>query len=280
MATTAQTSTIERQEDGTIQLTLTLKKEEISKVKEEFINHAVAGAEITGFRKGKAPRNVVESTLDKTKVNEEILKKLLPQVYVQAVQEHNLRPIINPKIHVDKLEDNADWIVIAQTCELPDVKLNKYKDAVKQVTAKSKIILPGKEKLEPSLDEIVSAVLSEAKVVIPNLLLEQEVDRLLSQTLDEIKRLGLTLDQYLASTNKKPEDLRLDYRKKAENDISLEFSLQKIAEDEKIVVEDIEINEAIQKAKNPIEKENLEKNRYVLASILRQQKTLDFLKKL
>lgn len=273
-------STIERKPDGTIQLTVTIHRENIKKVRENVINDAVSTAEISGFRKGKAPRNAVEERLDKNKINEEVLKKLLPAAYMNIVQQHNVKPIMNPKIHVDKLDDDTDWIITALTCEMPEVKLKGYKEAVKKVTAKSKIVIPGKEREEPKLDEIVGAVLAETEVSVPSILLEQEIDRLLSQTLDEIKRLGLTLDQYLTSTNKKPETLRAEYAKKAEDDIKMEFVLQQVAESEKIVVEEREIDEAIQKAKDPIERDNLKKNSYMLASILRQQKTLDFLKNL
>ena len=90
----------------------------------------------------------------------------------------------------------------------------------------------------------------------------------------------MTLDQYLASTKRTPDDLRTEYMTKAGNDLKLEFVLQKIAQDEQITVEETEIDEAVQKAKDPKERENLEKNRYLLASILRQQKTLDFLRQL
>lgn len=274
------TSTIERKEDGTIQLKITVPWTDLEQIKEEIITKAVEEAEITGFRKGKAPKDLVEKKLDQGKIKEEMLRKVLPQAYIQAVQQHNINPIINPKIHVDKLEDGNDWEITALTCEIPEVKLNNYKETVQKITAKSKIIIPGKEKQEPSMDELINALIESTTIKIPSLIVEQEIDRMLSQMLDEIKRLGLTLDQYLASTNKKVEDLRAEYQKKAETDIKLEFVLQKVAETEKIIVEDKEIEEAIQKAKNPIERKNLEKNRYVLASILRQQKTLDFLKNL
>lgn len=273
-------STIERKPDGAIQLTITIPSNNINKIRNNVIDDAVKEAEISGFRKGKAPRDIVEKTLNNDKINEEVLKKLLPSSYISSVQEHNLKPIMNPKIHVGKLEDDKDWIVTAITCEMPEVKLNNYKEEVRKITAKSKIVLPGKVKQEPKIDEVVNVVLEKTEVSIPSVLTEQEVDRLLSQTLDEIKRLGLTLDQYLSSTNKKPETLRAEYMKKAESDIKLEFVLQKIAEVEKITVEEREISEAIQKAKDPIERENLTKNSYMLASILRQQKTLDFLKNL
>jgi trigger factor len=111
-------------------------------------------------------------------------------------------------------------------------------------------------------------------VKIPNIIIEQEVDRLLSQTLDEVKRLGLTLDQYLASTGRNIDALRAEYQKKAETDIKLEFVLQKIAETEGIKVEDKEIDEAIAQAKTDAERQNLQNNRYLLAGIIRQQKTL------
>ena len=60
----------------------------------------------------------------------------------------------------------------------------------------------------------------------------------------------------------------------------MEFALQKIATEEGITVEEKEVEEAIQKAKDEKERKHLETNRYLLASILRQQKTLDFLKNL
>ena len=56
--------------------------------------------------------------------------------------------------------------------------------------------------------------------------------------------------------------------------------MQKIADLENIKVEEKELNEALEKAKDEKEREYLEKNRYMLAGILRQQKTFDFLKNL
>lgn len=273
-------ATLNRLPDGTIELKVTIPQAKIRKTWEQVMDQLAESAKIPGFRPGKAPKKVVEESADKTKVREEVLKQLLPEAYIEAVQEHNLKPIVNPKIHVEKIDDEADWEFTAQTAEMPNVELGKYKDAVAKVTAKSKIAIPGKEPEKPNLDAIVQAVLENVTVQIPNLLIEFEADRLLSQTLDEIKRLGLSLDQYLQSTGKSPEDLRAEYSQKARNDMTLEFALQHIAETEKITVDNTEIEEAIQKAKSPEEKTHLEANKYLLASIIRQQKTLDFLQNL
>ncbi len=273
-------SVMARKDDGSITLIVTLPQADIAKLREEVVVKAVSEAELPGFRKGKAPRNVVEERLDAAKIQEEILKKLLPPAYIKAVEEHNIKPIMNPKIHIQKIEKDQDWVFEATTCEAPAITLGSYKDKVKGITAKSKIIVPGKEKQEPNFDEIMQTILESATMTIPAILVQQEADRHLAQTLDEIKKLGLTLDQYLSSTGKNPDALRKEFEEKATSDMKLEFILQKIADDEKITVEQKEVEEAIQKATNPQERENLSRNPYLLASILRQQKTLDFLKNL
>lgn len=279
-------SVIAKQEDGTIQLTITIPQNEVKKTWEEVVEEAVKTTSIEGFRKGKAPRKLVEERLDKEKIKEEVLKKLLPQHYIASVKENKLEPIINPKIHVSKLEDpsttgdKSDWEFQAVTCESPKIDLGKYKEEIQKITAKSKIVVPGKEPEQPKFEDIVKTLLESVTVTIPQILIDQEVDRLLSQILDEIKRLGLSLDQYLSSTGKTVEVLRSEYAQKAKNDITLEFTLQKIAATENISVSEKEIEEAIQKSKTDEERKNLENNKYLLASILKQQKTLDFLRNL
>lgn len=274
------TSAINRREDGTIELTVGVPWAEIVKAKEEVIHDHAKEADIAGFRKGMAPLEMVEKSLDKAHVREDILRKILPQAYGEAVKASAINPIISPRISVIKIDDDKDWEFLAQTCEMPKIVLGIYKEEIKKVTAKSKIIVPGKEKQTVSFEEISKALLDNTKFTVPKVILDQEVERLLAQTLDEIKRLGLTLDQYLASTGKTIDNLKEDYAKKAEADIKIEFILQQISNEENIKVEEKEIEEAIMAAKTEEEKKNLTNNKYLVASIIRQQKTLDFLRNL
>ena len=295
---------IQKETNGTIRLTITIPNSDVKKAWEEVLEDVVKNAELPGFRKGKAPRNLVEEKVDREKIREEVLRKLLPIAYTEAIKSHDVKPIINPKIHVERIDDpstiseteSKGWQFTALTCETPVIKLGKYKEEVQKITAaatfdvaKSKIIVPGRSfdkaqdfaTAQPAkFEDIVKALLDSVTAEIPAILVDNETDRLLSQTLEDVKKLGLTLDQYLQSTGKNPQILREEYRKKAENDIKLEFALLKIAEEEKITVEEKEIEEAIKAAKSEEEKRNLQANRYLLASILRQQKTLDFLKNL
>jgi len=273
-------STIEKQEDGTITLNITIPSKIVRDTAGIVLEKVVKSANVAGFRKGKAPKKIVEEKIDKDKIKEEVLKKLLPQAYADAVKKHDIKPIINPRVHVEILEDDKDWKFTASTCEAPQVDLNGYKENIKKITSGTKIIIPGKEQKETSFEEIITELQKSVDVKVSKIIVEQEVERLLAQTLSEIKRLGLTLDQYLTSTHKTVEELKEEYEKKAINDIKLEFALQKIAEEEKIAVTDADIDEAIKNAKDENERKGLEANKYLLASIIRQQKTLDFLKKL
>lgn len=267
-------------EDGTISLAISIPWSTIEKAREEVITDAVKNATIQGFRKGMAPREMVEKTIDKLHLQEDVLRKVLPQAYSEAVTQEKLQPIMSPRIHVDSLEDGKDWVFTAETCEMPEVKLGDYKAEVKKITAKSKIVVPGKEEKGPNMDDIIKIVLDKATVSIPEILIETESERMLSQLLDEVKTLGLSLDQYMASTHKTIDQVKEEYKDRAKKDIKFEFVLQKISEEEKITVEKNELEEALSKAQSDAERRNLEANIYLLASILRQQKTLDYLKSL
>ena len=107
--------------------------------------------------------------------------------------------------------------------------------------------------------------------------MEQEVNRLLAELIDQTRKLGITAEQYLASTHRTADSLRGEYRKQAERQLSLEFALEAIADQEGILVTDSDIDNLIKNAKTTEEKKTLEGQRYYLATLLRRQKTLDFL---
>jgi FKBP-type peptidyl-prolyl cis-trans isomerase (trigger factor) len=273
-------ATILKKEDKSIELKIAIPWADVKKAWDEVVSEMVKNANLPGFRKGKAPKNLAEKNLDKEKIQQEVLRRVLPKAYIDAVTQHNLKPIIDPKIHVKPFTEGKDWEFEAITCEEPEVKLSDYKKRVAEVTAKSKIIIAGKEKEEPKLDDIIKALLDGADIALPQMIVDQETDRLLAQTLDEIKKIGMSLDQYLASTGKTGETLRAEYMEKATKDLELEFALRKIAEMEKITVDDADLEKTIEKAPTEEEKQNLRANKYFLASIIRQQKTLDFLRNL
>ena len=123
-------------------------------------------------------------------------------------------------------------------------------------------------------------VLKVTKVKIPQILLEEQVNRRLTDLLDQTQKLGLTIDQYLKAKGKTAEQLKEEYKKEAEKTLSLEFVLEKITEEEKITVSNQEINQFLNQEKDKKVQEQLKTQKYYLASLLRRQKTLDHVKSL
>lgn len=287
------TSTFERKDDGSLELTITVPWADITKLYDHAVQHAVEHAEIQGFRKGKAPRKLVEEKLDKTHVYEDVLRELIPKVYNDAITEHKLQPVVNPKIELLDATEEKDWKIRAITAEKPKVTLGKYKEAIRDVKAAkaNKIWTPkdgeenpsassGQAKPEdkkPTLDELLKALFEAVKVNIPSILIEHEANRLLSDLIDQTKKLGLTVEQYLSSTGRTGDTVRKEYEEQAKRTLTLEFALEEIADTEGVLVSDDDIETIIKTAKSDEEKAALEKQKYYLASVLRRQKTLDFI---
>jgi FKBP-type peptidyl-prolyl cis-trans isomerase (trigger factor) len=253
----------------------------------EVVEDFVKEAEVPGFRKGKAPRATVEEQLDRTKVYEEVLQRIIPKVYTEAITQEKLHPIVSPKITLTEAKEENPWIIQATTCEKPDITLGDYKKAVIELKAskEKKLWVPGQEPKKeeeekpqkPSLDELLQAVYGTITMNIPLILMEQEVNRLLSDLIDQTKKLGLTVEQYLSSTGRTADSIKHEYEEQAKRTLTLEFALEEIADKEGILISDDDIDAVLKSAKSEDEKKALEQQRYYLATILRRQKTIDML---
>ena len=279
---------MQRLPDGSIELMITVPWADIEKTYEHVVSEIVERTELPGFRKGKAPRKMVEEKLDRGETYEEVLKHVIPDVYGKAVTEQKLHPVVSPKIELKEATEQKDWIIRAVTAEKPEVALGDYKKAIAEVKAAKgkKLWVPGKEEpkkeekaeeTKPTLDELLGALYTSVTITIPALLVEHETNRLLSDLIDQTKRLGLTVEQYLSSTGRTSETVRKEYEEQAKRTLTLEFALEKIADTEGVLISDDDIETVIKTAKTDEEKKALESQKYYIASVLRRQKTLDFL---
>jgi FKBP-type peptidyl-prolyl cis-trans isomerase (trigger factor) len=278
---------IARQPDGTIQLTITIGKEVVEKAHEKQLAEAVRKAKIPGFRKGKAPKKLVEEKIDKDQVYQTVIQELVPQAYLEAIQEHQLKPIINPKVELLKAKEGEDWQIRATTCEAPKIELKNYQAEIKKSLAPAKLWTPDKNKGEegketkPSLDEkiqkVIEILLKIAPFNLPSILVEDELNRSLASLIEQANSLGMTIDQYAQSTGKTTTQIREEYRTRVENELRLLLILNEIAQQEKIEISDQEIEALIkasgdqkltQQLTNPLQKEYLK-------GILARRKTLE-----
>lgn len=278
-------SSLKRLAGNTLEIEVTIPWKDITETYQKILSLLLEQIELPGFRKGRAPRDQAIKHVDQTKVYEEVLKDMVPRIYADVVREQQIKPIISPKVEVLEAAENKDWKLKIGTCEKPIIKLGDYAKDVSQLKMgkQTKILVPGQKDDEKSkeatLGEILETIYKAVTVEISPLMVETEANRLLSNLLSELQKLGLNVDDYLKSQGKTSENLRHEYEEQAKKTLALEFALEEIAETEKLTVDDKEIDQFIARAKTEAEKAELSKNKYYIASLLRRQKTITHLSK-
>lgn len=82
---------------------------------------------VPGFRKGKAPRKMIEKLYGESFFFEEAANMIIPDAYAEAFEESGLDIVSQPKIDVVQLEQGKPFIFEAQVAIRPEVELGQYK---------------------------------------------------------------------------------------------------------------------------------------------------------
>lgn len=286
---TATTTKVEELPRSTYKLEINIPWEKVKKEYDKAVEKASEEIEIDGFRKGKAPRKLVEEKIDKSKLKEAVLKEIIPKVYAETVKEHKLQPVSTPDIKLISSEEGKSWTLTATIANKPKVNLKNYQQKIKAIkdSKRKKVWKPGDPqdeqagaKEKPTLDEIINAIDEEVEVELSPLIILRETDRLLANLVDQTQQMGLTMDRYAMAKGTTRKQIRKDKEKQAEKNLKIEFALAEIADKENITVDEKDIDDILSKVKDDKEKEKLKENTYYLAYLVRQQKTLDFLSNL
>lgn len=285
------THTTKKLPKSTLEITVDIHWKTIQGAYSAAFEKLQADLSVEGFRKGKAPKAIAEKNIPKDKVYKELLNTLLSKIYQEILQKDGLKPIANPKIDLKTAKENEDWQVVITLAEKPVVELGDYKKLVQNAKAELKkddIWVPGKEETSKTpekaeeqkqklLNTTLSAILENAKCEIPDLLIEEELEGRLTRLVDEVQKVGLTTESYLKSKNTTIEELRAQYKKEIENTYKMEFILAELADKEGIKIEQADLDKLFEGITNEKERKMAQQNAYFYASILRKQKTLDYL---
>ncbi|MBI4180610.1 MAG: trigger factor [Chloroflexi bacterium] len=112
--------TNEKTENRQAFLTIEMEPAEMEKSLEGAYHRLVQRTRIAGFRKGKAPRTILERYLGKESLLEEALNNLVPQSYEQAIKEQAIEAIAQPQIEVTQTDPLVFKVVVPLK---PEVKL-------------------------------------------------------------------------------------------------------------------------------------------------------------
>ena len=117
---------VENLENNMAKLTIEVSAEELEKALEAAYQKEKKNITVHGFRKGKAPRAMIEKMYGAGVFYEEAANSLMQANYPSAVEESGVDVVSRPVVDVVQLEKGKDFIFTAEVAVKPEVTLGKY----------------------------------------------------------------------------------------------------------------------------------------------------------
>ena len=118
---------VEKMEKNMAKLTIEVAAEDLEKAMQNAYQKAKGRISIPGFRKGKAPRKMIEQMYGKGVFLEDAVNALIPEHYSKALAECDLEIVSQPTIDITQAEPGKALIFTAEVATKPEVTLGDYK---------------------------------------------------------------------------------------------------------------------------------------------------------
>lgn len=323
---------VERLPDSQAVVTGELTLDVLNETKPAALKALNNSVKIDGFRSGNIPENILIKHVGEMRVLEEVAEMALGREYGSIMHEAKLVPVGRPQVAITKLAPGIPLeFKITVTLE-PEFELPDYKKIAKETTgAKEDFEVKDdeidavikeieKQNWKPDLKEgenlrdkvkenllhekkhrakemkrliVVENLVKATTVVIPDKMVDSELDRMLAQFKEDVARHSMKpastrgdsstrggWEEYLKSISKTEDDVRKEWREKAESRVKAELVISRIAETEKLEpsVEELE-KETSHLLTHHKEADPLRVRLYVY-QMLKNQKVLEFLETL
>ncbi len=118
--------TVERVENEAT-LKITAPASVVAQGFKEAVAHIANEVKIDGFRKGKAPRAIIEMRVGKEAVRGEAFEHVANKLYSQALDQEKLIPVEDPKVESSTFEEGKDMELVIKVTLKPEPELGEYK---------------------------------------------------------------------------------------------------------------------------------------------------------
>lgn len=267
---------------GNTAFEVTIPWKKVEPAYQKVLKKAAKTLKIDGFRVGKVPVDIAEKHLDPSKVIEEALQDIIPDIYLKEIKKRKLKPLTTPRITPITLAKDNDVKLKVEIAEKPDIKIDNYKKIVKKAkTEAKKSHQAGEEKghkLDDKhlLDHVYAALIQTIRPQVPELLITREVEYQLDDLMQKLKRANIDFDAYLKQMGTDHRSLANNLATQAVGKMQLMFILDEIAKKEKFEVSDKELDEYFkEKADASMKAHSQEPNyrQYVKELLLRDKMT-------
>lgn len=119
--------TLKNEKDNVVNMDIVIPAKEAADAYNRAVSMVAQHVNIDGFRKGKAPRALVEKHVGTERIKIEAIESLLPRNIAKAIEDNNLDVITQPAITSYDFEVGKDLTVAVQVETRPEVTLGEYK---------------------------------------------------------------------------------------------------------------------------------------------------------
>ena len=146
--------------DVKVELTVSLGTEELKAAEQVALTKLAKEVKIEGFRKGKAPLELVAAQVDQTILGQETLENALSKAVAEAFLKEDIKAIDRPEVDVKKFIPGTELEFTATTEIMPKVELGDYKN----LKVKKDTVEVSKEEVSETIDRILKNFAEKKKV--------------------------------------------------------------------------------------------------------------------
>ncbi|KHO28884.1 trigger factor [Corynebacterium minutissimum] len=145
-------TTVDKLSDTRVKLTVNVPFAELDKEIAQAYAAIAQQVSIPGFRKGKAPRQLIDARFGRGPILEQVVNDMLPSRYEQAVEENDLKVIGQPEVDIAKLEDNDFVEFTAEVDVRPEFEVPDFS----KISVKVPALEVGDEDVDKALEDLAS----------------------------------------------------------------------------------------------------------------------------
>ncbi|MEK7607749.1 MAG: trigger factor [Patescibacteria group bacterium] len=291
-------------ESGEVEIKSSIEAKEFDEAIKTTLENIRKNFTLDGFRKGSVPEKIVREKIGETTLLYEAAEYAISHAYSHILRAEKIDAIGLPKVSITKIAvgnpleftiitavvpriERFDYKKIAveensKPIDLPIVteeELIKAKEKTPEVTKENLIKEKEYRAKEKKRLELIDVLTKNINVVVPAVLADSELARMIEQMKHDIERMGLKFEEYLKHLKKSEEEMKVEWRPQALQRVKLDLALSHIARQEKIVPDMIKVEEEIKHAKEHHKDIDENRARMYFAHIFENQAVFEFLEK-
>ena len=119
-------TSVEKLSETRVKLNVSVPFDELGKEIDQAYKSIAQQVNIPGFRRGKAPRQLIDARFGRGPILEQVVNDMVPQRYEQAINENELTPLAQPEIEITKIEDNDVVEFVAEVDVRPEIEVPDF----------------------------------------------------------------------------------------------------------------------------------------------------------